>query len=107
MTNLKEKAKTFWEIEKEQRELCDLDCETDDFCVPNEKVEAECNQKKWVSFDVLVEKATETYAYYYAKSERIHGCYALASMFGVNISDALDVVDGVEFGRRLREAKKA
>jgi len=36
----------------------------------------------------LKEKAVEVYSYYYAKSERHHGCFALGDLFDVKVRDA-------------------
>ena len=99
---LKEKAETSYSI----CEKASLTCEV---CKPQNKCgSGNCPLVNvlWVRLEDVKEKAIALYRYYYEKSERHHGCFALGALFGVNVLDEWnEPVTPEKFEELLKEAK--
>ena len=102
MSSFKEKAKTSYYI----CENAYLNCEK---CKPQNKCgSGNCPLVNvlWVRLEDVKEKAIALYRYYYEKSERNHGCFALGELFGVNVLDEWwnAPIEPKKFEKLLKEA---
>jgi hypothetical protein len=64
-------------------------------------------QEKWVRLEDVKEKAIALYRYYYEKSERHYGCFALGKLFDVYVLDEWnEPIEPKKFEELLRDVLK-
>jgi len=101
MSGLKQKAKT---LEVWIKEICH---ENWCYACPISK-HHNCDNLRLIRLEDVIAKAVESYSYYYEKSERIYGCFALGALFDVNVLDAWnEPLAPEEFEKLLNEEKES